>query len=57
MFDTAREFDLTDRWWEDANPVDWSTELKRVYLLRVWQDVLVAIDNAAAAAIATAANA
>ena len=51
------ELDLTDRWWENANPVDWSTEHKQVYLLRVWQDVLAAIDNAAAAAVATAATA
>ena len=44
------ELDLTDRWWENTSPVDWSTERKQLYLLRVWQDILAAIDKAAAAA-------
>jgi hypothetical protein len=32
----ASELDLTDRWWETASPVDWSTERKQLYLLRGW---------------------
>lgn len=50
------ELDLTDRWWENASPVDWSTERKELYLLRVWQDVLAGIDAASSSA-ATAATA
>jgi hypothetical protein len=53
----ASELDLTDRWWETATPVDWSTERKQLYLLRGWQDVLAAVDKAAAAGAEAAASA
>jgi len=43
------ELDLTDRWWDSASPVDWSAERKELYLLRVWQDVVAAIDGASLA--------
>ena len=51
------ELDLTDRWWENASPVDWSTEHKQLYLLRVWQDVLAGIESAASAAVQAVASA
>ena len=51
------ELNLTDRWWETASPVDWSTERKQLYLLRVWQDILAAIDKATAAAAEAAVSA
>ena len=47
---------LEERWWESANPVDWSAEHKQLYLLRVWQDVINGID-AATSTVADAASA
>lgn len=48
------ELDLSDRWWDSATPVDWSTDRKQTYLLDVWREVVAAIDDAAASAAAAA---
>jgi hypothetical protein len=45
------DLDLTDRWWENASPVEWSSERKELYLLTVWGDVVAAIDDASTATL------